>query len=233
MFSKDVERWRSFARIHAAWAAKRYGVQLDESDLLALITHESGGDPSAINPNSGCRGLGQFSGGTLHDYNQEFPDRALTWNDLIDPSHAGEQIRAIAWCVASSRKTVSSWSMPDAASSADLWGDLRYGWGGGNTRDAIAAYKAGHGGQAPTFAELEASSASSFDENHDGKTDIQPFIHARRVHALAAKDRGEAPVPPAPFPDPPAIAGGVGCDCCCAARRGDGRCPLGPGAKGV
>lgn len=225
----EVERWRSSARDHAAWAAAKYGVQLDESDLLALIEHESKGDPTSIS-HSGCRGLGQFAGATLKDYNADNPGHELTWGDLIDPDHADGQIRAIAWLIGRSRQVVSSWSMPDAKSNAHLWGDLRYGWGGGNTKDAIAKYKAEHGA-APTFDQLEAASSSAYDEDGDGKIDIRPFMHARSVARLAAKDRGEAPVPPAPFPG--AVAGGGldRCGCCCAARRRGGGCPLGDGRK--
>lgn len=229
-FAATVERWRPIAREHAKWASTRYGVQLDEHDLLALIRHESvskecpnGGDPTAIS-GTGCRGLGQFAGGTLKDYNAQNPGHELTWADLIDPAHASGQIRAMAWCVASSRKTVRAWGMPDAKSNADLWADVRYGWGGGHLRAAIDNYKAEHGGKSPTFAELEASSPAAYDESGDGEIDIRPFQHARAVHNIAAKDRGEAPIPiPFPVPDAGSVADCLAC--CCAARHGDGSCP--------
>jgi hypothetical protein len=237
MFAATVERWRSSAREHAAWAAARYHVALDESDVLAVIRHESttpacpsGGDPTAVS-STGCRGLGQFAHGTLKDYNGDNPGHELTWDDMIDPGHADGQIRAIAWCMASSRKVVSSWEMPDAKSAADLWGSVRYGWGGGHLKKAIAGYKADHG-HAPTFDQLEASSPAAYDESGDGQIDIQPFIYARAIRKLAAKDRGEVPAPsPAPF----LVAGADAADrfvgCCCAARRSGGRCPLGDGTK--
>ena len=228
-FAATVERWRPFAREHAKWAAARYGVKLDEHDLLALIRLEStskecpnGGDPTAVS-HTGCRGLGQFAGKTLEDYNRENPGHELTWADLVDPDKASGQIRAVAWCVASSRKTVSAWGMPDAKLNADLWGDVRYGWGGGHLRAAIATYQVEHGGESPTFDQLEASSPAAYDESGDGEIDIRPFQHARSVHKLAAKDRGEAPVP-IPFPDAgqPVVDCGA---CCCAARHSSGACP--------
>ena len=235
MFASTVERWRSLARTHAAWAAARYHVALDESDVLALIATESqtkecpgGGDPKAVS-HTGCRGLGQFAGGTLKDYNLDNPGHELTWADLIDPSEASGQIRAVAWLQATCRKTVSSWSVPDAKSNAPLWGDLRYGWGGGNTKAAIAAYRASHGGSSPTFDQLEAATSATFDGDGDGVVDIRPFKHARLVVGRAAKDRGEAPVPSAPFPGADAAGCGLRA-CCCDDRTRRGDCPL-PGRK--
>jgi hypothetical protein len=230
MFPSTVERWRSLARTHSAWAAARYGVKLDESDVLALIAHESkskacpgGGDPTAIS-HSGCRGLGQFSGKTLKTYNNANPGATLTWADLIDPSEASGQIRAVAWLLAHGRKETSSWAVPDAKASNDLWTDLYYGWGPRNTKNAIAAYRVSHGGASPTFAQLEAATPATFDGDHDGKVDLRPFIHARAVVSAARKDRGEAPAP-RPFPDSDAVAGGVCDPVCCAARAAGGKCP--------
>jgi len=240
MFPSTVERWRSLARTHAAWAAARYGVRLDESDVLALIAHESkskacpgGGDPTAVS-HSGCRGLGQFSGKTLKSYNAQNPGATLTWADLIDPSEASGQIRAVAWLLASGRKETSSWAVPDARASNDLWGDLYYGWGPRNTKDAIAAYRVSHGGRSPTFEQLEAATPATFDGDHDGRVDLRPFIHARAVVSAARKDRGEAPVPN-PFPDAVAGAeapGDRGCACCCADRTRSGDCPRNSGKDG-
>jgi len=233
VFATTVERWRSLARQHAAWAAARYGVRLDESDVLAVIAHESkskacpgGGDPTAIS-HSGCRGLGQFAGKTLKSYNAANAGHELTWDDLIDPSMASGQIRAIAWLLASGRKETSTWSVPDAKASNDLWTDLYYGWGPKNTKDAIAAYRASHGGASPTFAQLEATTPATFDGNHDGKTDLRPFVHARAVVSAARKDRGEAPIP-SPFPDAGDGAEAAGDSArarCCADRNRSGACP--------
>jgi hypothetical protein len=232
MFPATVERWRLFAREHARWAAERYGVELDEHDLLALIRMEStsktvpgGGDPTAVS-HSGCRGLGQFSGKALKSYNQANPGHELTWGDLIDPNKAGEQIRAAAWLVATGRKETLTWPVPDARSSNALWGDLYYGWGPKNTKTAIAAYRATHGGKAPTFAELEAAMPATFDGDGDGRIDLRPFVHARSVRKLAVQDRGEAPIH-VPFPG--AEYAGPDCRaCCCAARIGGGYCPRRP-----
>ena len=62
-FASNVERWRTSCRKWAAVYAERFGVQLDESWLLALISHESGGDPTNHPPGSTAhRGLGQVGG---------------------------------------------------------------------------------------------------------------------------------------------------------------------------
>lgn len=196
-FPHATERWRASARKWSAVMAARYGVALDEHDVLALVHHESKGNPTTIS-HSGCRGLGQFAHGTLGDYNKENPGWELSWAQMIDPAAGDGQIRAVCWLLASSRRKVLAWSVPDRVLNQHLWADLRYGWGPGNTKDAIAAYRAKHG-QSPTFAQLEADSKEAYDEDNDGRIDIRPFKHARGVAKLAAADRAEGK-PIIPFP---------------------------------
>jgi len=222
MFAPTVERWRSSARTWAAWAAARYGVALDESDLLALVSRESGGNPTAVS-STGYRGLGQVGTAALTDYNASSAgvERPASWADMKDADKGDLQLRVVAWLVANGRKAVSSWSPPDAKSNAHLWADARYAWGGGNLKSAIADYKVTHG-RAPTFDELAAALPDA------GKPNVRPWVHARAVATAARTDREVSA--PGSFPD----AGvGLAADCdpdCCAARARGGRCPR-PGGE--
>jgi hypothetical protein len=190
MFGKNVERWRTLARQWAEWAAARVDVALDEHDILALIDHESKGDPTAISHNKVFWGLGQIGPSALATYNNSGPGHEVPvkYEWLKDAGRGSEQIRVIAWLLADGRKTVSSWSMPDAKVHADLWASVRYSWGGKHLRDAIAEYRVKHG-KTPTFAELEAASPAAYDVNKD----VRPWHYAHTVHNAAAKDRKEAP----------------------------------------
>lgn len=219
MFAGNVERWRSSARTWAAWAAARFGVALDESDLLALISRESGGSPTAVS-STGYRGLGQVGQSALTDYNASSAgvERPATWAQMQDADSGDLQLRVTAWLVGNGRKVVSSWSPPDAKSSAHLWGDARYAWGGGNLRSAIADYTEKHG-HAPTFDQLALELPDA------GKPHVRPWIHARTVEAAARADR-EVSALPSPFPGAGAPRRAVDCNPgCCAARARGGRCP--------
>lgn len=198
-FPHQVERWRAVARAAAAWAAARCGVAYDEHDLLALVERESSGNPAKEN-SSGRRGLGQVYQGALSDYNAKSGGPRVEWAWMKDPERGAEQLRVVAWLRANSRQIVSTWTPPDAHQNAHLWGDLRYGWGGGHVKDAIEKYRAQHG-HAPNFVELEAVTPAAIDVDGNGTTDIRPFIHARAVARRAQQDGAEAPIP-LPFSPP-------------------------------
>lgn len=217
MFAYTVERWRPAARTWAAWAASRYGVALDESDLLALISRESAGNPAAVSA-TGYRGLGQVGQAALGDYNASTAgvESPVTWADMIDPAAAGSQIRVIAWLVANGRRIVSTWSPPDARSSAHLWADARYSWGGGHLKSAIGDYQDAHG-RPPTFDELAQ------DIPDAGKPYVRPWVHARAVAAAANADREVSALPSF---QGAGVGLAVACDPrCCAARSRGCDCP--------
>lgn len=213
-FAANVERWRIAARS----AAARYS-NIDESDLLALINHESGGDPTAVSP-TGYRGLGQVGTAALTDYNDANPTRKHTWNEMMAADGGEAQLAVVAWLVSHGRAVVRAWGLPDGGDNAALWADARYGWGPGNLKNAIADYQADHG-RKPTFAQI----AEAYPDA--GKPNVRPWYHARKVVSRAQQDRDEGGPAAAPFPG--ASAGSdVGPDCgdrCCADRRSGGDCP--------
>lgn len=183
MFAAAVERWRASARKWAAWAVELFHSQLDESDVLALISLESGGDPSIVSK-TGYRGLGQIGAAALADYNAGIQDSlTVDYSWLIDPDHADDQIRVIAWHMARGRTIVSGWAMPDARGNSARWADVRYSWGGGNLRAARARYVDAYGAE-PTFAAL------SMFEPDAGGGNVRPWRHANELVSRAASDRG-------------------------------------------
>jgi len=60
----------------------------------ALIMQESSGNPSAYNPESGARGLGQITPIALKDFNQENPNTNYTMDDMYDPQ---KNMRVAYW----------------------------------------------------------------------------------------------------------------------------------------
>jgi hypothetical protein len=183
MFSANVDRWRSSARYWAAWAALRFKVELSESDVLALIYIESKGDPTVVSP-TGYRGLGQVGQAALKDYNDRVdPELRVEWPALIDADRGNDQIRVVAWHMARGRSIVSSWSMADAASNAARWADVRYAWGGGHLKSAVASFIGAHGHR-PTFAELAAELPDA------GAPNVAPWRHANLLVELSSKDSG-------------------------------------------
>lgn len=187
-FPSSVERWRGAARTWSAWAAELNHVALDESDVLALILRESGGNPTIVSP-TGYRGLGQIGVAALTDYNnaQSEPYQVpLAW--LTDAAHGSEQVRVVAWHLARGRTIVAAWGMPDAVSNAGLWCDARYGWGAGNLRSAIKRFEAANG-RLPTFDELAAAEPNAGWSERRQKFNVRPWVHARANQRVAAADR--------------------------------------------
>lgn len=185
-FDSNVSRWRPSAERWAAWASARYHTALDASDVLALISLESDGDPTAVS-RTGYRGLGQIGSAALTDFNNGVePEFSVDWEWLIDGTRADDQIRVIAWHMARGRGIVSGWGMPDAHANAARWADARYSWGGGNLKRSIATFEAMRGGK-PTFAEL-----AEFEPDA-GVPNVRPWLHADRLVARAESDRGSTP----------------------------------------
>jgi hypothetical protein len=229
IFSTSVERWRTSCRKWAAVMASRFSVELDESWLLALIDHESGGDPTNHPPKSTAhRGLGQVGAGALHDYNAANSDAYVSWEWLLDADHGDDQVRVVAWLVASGRKIVRGWYLPDAKNNADLWADARYGWGAGNLRGAIDEYRDTHAGASPTFDQLAEFKPEAGKDPTTGEYAVRPWYHARTIAARAQKDRGAGGPALTPFPGAGAVVD-VAAHCnraCCDRRAGGGNCPL-------
>lgn len=192
MFAPRVERWRASAVKWSAWASDLFKSNLDASDVLALVSHESGGDPTIVSP-TGYRGLGQVGRDALADYNNGVPDSLVVdYEWLVDAERGDEQIRVVAWHMARGRDVVSHWAMPDAKSNAARWADVRYAWGGGNLRKSRARFVAAVGHE-PTFDQLAA-----FEPNA-GVPNVRPWYHANAIVAAANKDRGylaEHPIAP-------------------------------------
>jgi hypothetical protein len=180
-FSKQVNQWRDSARKWADYMAKKYGVTLDESDILAVISRESKGDPTAVSK-TGYRGLGQVGQAALQDYNKANPTLHVEYAWLIDPAHGDDQVRVCAWIQAKQRNVVSHQSMPDAKTNAAKWADARYAWGGGNIDDARNTFAAQYGRQ-PTFDELAAFMPNA------GYPNVSPWRHANAVVARSMVDR--------------------------------------------
>lgn len=187
-FASRVERWRNACRS----AAARYAA-IDESDLLALINHESGGDPTAVSP-TGYRGLGQVGTAALTDYNSANPSRKHTWNEMKAADGGEKQIDVVAWLVARGRSVVKTWGLPDGDENAAKWADARYSWGGGNLKNAIADYQSTRGSR-PTFDQLAAYLPDA------GKPNVKPWYHARAVFARAQQDRDTGGPALTPFPE--------------------------------
>jgi hypothetical protein len=187
-FSAKVERWRDSARKWSAWSSELNHVALDESDVLALINRESGGDPEIVSP-TGYRGLGQIGVDALLDYNNAMSEPLqvpLAW--LTSAEHGDEQARVIAWHMARGRTLVSAWGMPDAVANAALWSDARYAWGAGNLRKALARFKSSNG-RLPTFDELALAEPNAGWSEKRQKFNVRPWIHARAIVASALRDR--------------------------------------------
>ena len=227
-FSSNVERWRTSCRKWAAVYAEKFGVQLDESWLLALISHESGGDPTNHPRGSTARrGLGQVGAQALEDYNAANSDAYVAWEWLLDADHGDDQVRVVAWLVAAGRKVVRQWVLPDATTNTDLWADARYGWGGLNLHNAIDDYRVKYG-RSPTFDELATELPDA------GKPHVRPWYHARTVAAHAQADRDAGGPATCPFPGATPVADLVAsCDrSCCDRRARGGDCPAGAAQKG-
>lgn len=187
MFSQAVERWRGHARKWSAWASALYHQDLNESDVLALITIESAGDPT-VTSKTGYRGLGQIGSAALTDYNNGVQGSlAVDYDWLLDADHAEDQVRVVAWHMARGRSIVETWPMADAVSNRARWADARYAWGGGNVKKAVAAFTAKHGRE-PTFGELAVELPDA------GKPNVRPWHHADRLVELAAADTGRGSV---------------------------------------
>lgn len=225
-FLAAVERWRTSCRKWAAHYAARYKVTLDESDLLALINHESKGDVDE--DVGGYWGLGQVGKQALETYNTHNADAQYPFSYMRDAARGDEQCRVIAFLVAWERKVCATWHVPDAKSRNALWADATYGWGSGHMLDAISAYRTSHGGTSPTFDQLAAANPKAGWNAEKNRYDVRPWYHARTVTKRAQQDRKEGGPQATPFPGgAPVVDLPARCDPgCCDRRSRGGDCPL-------